>query len=282
MPMYDHPMTLQPSTPSATRTCSRSSTSCGEILDRAIRHLGQPTAALVQQHERATVGDRRERLFEVETGLDTDHVRTRTERRVVQPRPVRNVDAARRLDHASDSSQASCRRAQRPPWRQQLDRRAVLDHASVVDHEHAVGDLHRREAVGDDERRPVLQDDLERLLDQPLRRHVDGRRRLVEDDHRRVGDERARQRDELLLTGRQPSAALPDVAVVALGQRGDEAVRADDGRRAARSPRASRSASRTRCCRRRSRRTGSSPASPSRSPCAARSSAGRAGRRRRS
>ena len=71
------------------------------------------------------------------------------------------------------------------------------------------------------------QDRAQRALHQPLARHVEARRRLVEDQHRRVGEERAGERHQLPLTGRQPAALVGDVGVVALGQAGDELVRAD-------------------------------------------------------
>ena len=52
--------------------------------------------------------------------------------------------------------------------------------------------------------------------------------RLVEDQDRRVADDRARERDELALSGRQRRAALADLRVEALGQRLDEVERARD------------------------------------------------------
>ena len=46
---------------------------------------------------------------------------------------------------------------------------AVLDDAAVLEHQHPVGDLHRREPVRDDHRGPVGQDRAQRPLHQPLR-----------------------------------------------------------------------------------------------------------------
>ena len=113
--------------------------------------------------------------------------------------------------------------------------RAVLDDAARVEHEHPVGDLHRREPVGDDHRGAVGEQRPQRVLHEPLRRDVERRRRLVEDQHGGIGEERAGERDELALAGREPRALLVDVGVVAVGQRGDELVRADRARRALRS-----------------------------------------------
>ena len=45
---------------------------------------------------------------------------------------------------------------------------------------------------------------------------VDRRRRLVEDQDPRVGEERAGERDELALAEREPRAALAELGVVAV------------------------------------------------------------------
>ena len=64
------------------------------------------------------------------------------------------------------------------------------------------------------------------LLHEPLARDVERRGRLVQDEHGRVGEERAREREQLSLTRRDPPAALVHVGVVAVRQRHDEVVRA--------------------------------------------------------
>ena len=58
----------------------------------------------------------------------------------------------------------------------QVLRRAVLEHPTVLEHEHPVGDLHRAEPVGDDHRGPVGEDRAQRLLHQPLARARPGSR----------------------------------------------------------------------------------------------------------
>ena len=55
-------------------------------------------------------------------------------------------------------------------------------------------------------------------VDAPLRADVDRRRRLVEDEDPRVGEEGAREGDELALAERELEAALSDLRVVALGE----------------------------------------------------------------
>ena len=94
--------------------------------------------------------------------------------------------------------------------------RARLDHLAVLEHDDHVGPADGREPVGDDERRPVAQERLEGVLDARLGRDVDRRRRLVEDQDPRVGEERAGEGDQLALADREPRAALLDVRVVAV------------------------------------------------------------------
>ena len=60
-----------------------------------------------------------------------------------------------------------------------------------------------------------------------LRLEVEVRRRLVEHEHARAGEERAGERDELALARRQRHAALVHRRVEALGQPVDELGEAD-------------------------------------------------------
>ena len=64
----------------------------------------------------------------------------------------------------------------------------------------------------DDERRAVPHQVRQRLLHQPLGFGVERRGRLVEDQDRRVLQERPRDRQPLPLAARQPLAALADRA----------------------------------------------------------------------
>src|SRR6266516_3438766 len=65
---------------------------------------------------------------------------------------------------------------------------------------------------------------VERLLDEPFGLRVERARRLVEDEDRRVAQDRARNRDPLFLAAGEPIAALADDGVVALGQSRDHVV----------------------------------------------------------
>ena len=92
-------------------------------------------------------------------------------------------------------------------------------------HDDAIGALHRRQAVGDDERRAVLHRRLQRGLHHALAFRVERARGLVEQQQRRVLQDRAGDADALALAARQAHAALAEEGPVALGQRADEVVR---------------------------------------------------------
>ena len=64
----------------------------------------------------------------------------------------------------------------------------------------------------------------QRVVDLLLDLHVDGRRRVVEHEDRRVHEQRAGDRDPLALPAREREAALADDGVVALGHLADELV----------------------------------------------------------
>ena len=68
----------------------------------------------------------------------------------------------------------------------------------------------------DRDRRPALGEPVERLLHEPLGLGVERARRLVEHEHRRVAQDRPRDRDPLLLAAREAVAALADDGVVAV------------------------------------------------------------------
>ena len=93
----------------------------------------------------------------------------------------------------------------------------------ALEHDDLVGQRDGGEAVGDDERRAPGHHLAQRRLDRLLRRGVDGRGGVVEDEDARVGQQRAGDGDALALAARERQAALADARVVAVGQLGDEA-----------------------------------------------------------
>src|SRR5947209_3886491 len=84
---------------------------------------------------------------------------------------------------------------------QQLLVAALLDDLPVVHDQDRVGVADGREPVCDYEAGAALAQPGHGLLDQDLGTGVDAAGRLVEDQDRRVGDERARDRQQLSLTG---------------------------------------------------------------------------------
>ncbi len=96
--------------------------------------------------------------------------------------------------------------------------------SSVMEHEDAVRALDRRQAMRDHHRRPALEQRLERVLDQPLGLRIDARRRLVEDQDRRVVGQRAREREQLALPGGEIVAPLAHRAPSSRPGAGDELV----------------------------------------------------------
>src|SRR5437899_9918140 len=106
--------------------------------------------------------------------------------------------------------------------REQLGVRAGFDHAAVVEDDDGVGPAHGGQAMRDHQRRAVLLETIEGGADGRLADRVQVRGGLVEDQDRRVLQERARDREALPLAARQPRAALAHDAVEPPPQRRDE------------------------------------------------------------
>ena len=112
-----------------------------------------------------------------------------------------------------------------PALRHERVMRAFGDDAAVVEDEDAVGLLHGREPVGHDEHRAAVGQPVHRLLHQPFAFGVERGGRLVQQQDRRVAQDRAGDGDALLLPAREHHAAFAHVGVVALRERGEEVVR---------------------------------------------------------
>ena len=96
--------------------------------------------------------------------------------------------------------------------------RAALDHRALVENENSVGAADGREAVGDDDGGAALEELRERFLDCLLAGRIDVRGGLVEDEDRRVFEERAGDGDPLALAARELRAALADLGRETLGR----------------------------------------------------------------
>src|SRR5881628_3782912 len=105
----------------------------------------------------------------------------------LMPAPARGRSGGARRNATTDPARA------RPA--------ALLDDAALLEDEDAVATLNGREAMRDDDAGPVGEKRVDRALDVPLRRRIETRRRLVEDDETRVAEEHAREREQLRLAG---------------------------------------------------------------------------------
>ena len=109
--------------------------------------------------------------------------------------------------------------------RHQLGVAAALHHAAFVQHEDAVGVDHAGKPVRHDEHRPPAHEAAERVLDHRLVLGIDRGERLVQQQDRRIAQQRAGNGDALALPAREADAALADHRVVALRQPRNEGVR---------------------------------------------------------
>ena len=104
---------------------------------------------------------------------------------------------------------------------------ALLGDLAVLEHHDPARLADRGEAVGDHDRGAAGEQAPEALLDARLGVEIDVRGRLVQDEDARVGDQGSGERDQLALAGRELGAALAYLGVVAVGELGDELLRAD-------------------------------------------------------
>src|SRR5438128_12614214 len=95
---------------------------------------------------------------------------------------------------------------------------AALDDLARLDHQDQVGVADRAQAMRDDDAGASAQEPAERCLDPLLGAGVDAARRLVEDQDARVGEHRARERQQLALPLTQRAALLRESRSVALRQ----------------------------------------------------------------
>ena len=91
--------------------------------------------------------------------------------------------------------------------------RALLRDAAPVQHDEAVHELQRRQAVRDGDDRLSLHQHRQGFLDRRLDLGIERRGRLVEDEDRGVLQDHARDRNALALSARELDAALADMRV---------------------------------------------------------------------
>src|SRR2546429_3548830 len=102
---------------------------------------------------------------------------------------------------------------------------SLLDDAAALQDGDAIGEGDRRRTVRDHERRTSLHDLRQRGANLVFLGGVDGRRRVVEDEHRRIRQDRPGNRDALALSAGKGEATLPEHCLVAVREVGDELCR---------------------------------------------------------
>ena len=100
--------------------------------------------------------------------------------------------------------------------------RATLSDAAVFQHENLVGLADGAEPVRDDKRRATDHQPFKRLLNEPLGGGVDTGGGFIENQNRRIGQQRARDADALFLAHTKLHAAFAHACFVALVQRTNE------------------------------------------------------------
>ena len=103
--------------------------------------------------------------------------------------------------------------------------RTALDDAALFQHHDAVGVLDGREAVCNHERGAARHEAVHALLHQRFGARVDRARRLVENQHGRIGHGRAGDGEQLPLALREVCTVAREHRPVAVRQAADEAVR---------------------------------------------------------
>jgi hypothetical protein len=105
---------------------------------------------------------------------------------------------------------------------EQLFVRADRGDRTVLEDDDPIGAANRRRTVCDDEQRALVGHLVDRGAERALVARVKVRGRLVEQQQRRAGEQRARDRDALALTARHHVPVLADLGVQPLGQPPDE------------------------------------------------------------
>ena len=103
--------------------------------------------------------------------------------------------------------------------------RAALDDLSVVNDQDHIRTADGGQAVRNDEGRASGHHLFDGVLDQPLCDRIDRAGRFVKDENTRVGQQRARKRQQLLFAGGEAVAALADVGIIAVRQTRNNRIR---------------------------------------------------------
>ena len=102
--------------------------------------------------------------------------------------------------------------------------RALGDDAAAVHDHDAVGLQYRRQPVGDDQRGAALHQSFQCVLHRAFALRIEGTGRFVQQQDRRVLQQRAGDDDALLLAAGQARAALAQFAGETFGKFADEVI----------------------------------------------------------
>ena len=102
--------------------------------------------------------------------------------------------------------------------------RAFLDDAALIQHHDQVGIHHTLDAMGDDEGGAPNVQAAQRLTDEGLGFGIHRGGRVVQDQDARVFEQRAGDRDALLLPARQGDALFADQCIVSMGEGHDHVM----------------------------------------------------------
>ena len=107
---------------------------------------------------------------------------------------------------------------------QELLMRAALDYSAMLEHHDRVRIAHGRETVCDNEDRASLHEGIHAALDQGFGTGIHARRRLVEDEDRRVCHGSTGDCKKLALALREVRTVCCNLRIVALGKAANEGV----------------------------------------------------------
>ncbi|MNZ80204.1 hypothetical protein D3C78_988320 [compost metagenome] len=94
----------------------------------------------------------------------------------------------------------------------------LLDDSSMIQHEHQVGFLNRRQSMGDNKHGTILHDALQRFLDKCFGLCVQRRGSLIQQQDRRILEDGACNCDSLTFSSRQPCPTFSQHRIIAFWQ----------------------------------------------------------------
>src|SRR5258708_26795793 len=104
---------------------------------------------------------------------------------------------------------------------QEIHMCALLDDLPALEHNNVIGSFDGRETVRDNQSSTTSEETIKSLLHQLFGKGIDVRRRFVEDQDTRVGQESASERDQLALSDAEIESPFPNRRFVTVGELGN-------------------------------------------------------------